>query len=67
MIWVIRKEITTFPQSEEGRKVADEYESRLRSQGCFDGRKEDTVRIIIKAFYSYSIKDGDSDDKTGSD
>lgn len=62
MIWVTRKEITTFPQSEGGRKAADEYESRLQLQGCFDGRKEDTVRITITALYSFSVKDGDSNE-----
>ncbi len=66
-MWITRKEVTVIPQTSEGQKVADEYESRLRSQGCFDGRKEDTVRITITALYSFSVKDGEADDETGSD
>lgn len=54
-----RLETTFFPNTPEGKKVADEFEKRLKEQWCFRGRKEDTQHIIIKAEYTVAVKDGD--------
>ena len=48
---------TIYPQNIQGLKMADEMEKKLRDQGCFRSRKEDTQGIIIDAEYFYSVKD----------
>ena len=54
-----RLEKTAIPQTPEGVKFANEYEERLKNQGVFGGRKEDTVNIIIDAEYTLVIRDGE--------
>lgn len=59
---IIRHEKTLIPQSIEGIKFAADYENRLKSQGAFAGREEDTQYIIILAVYYLCIKeDSDAD------
>ena len=59
---IIRHEKTLIPQSIEGIRFAADYENRLKSQGAFAGRKEDTQYIIILAVYHLCIKeDSDAD------
>lgn len=53
---IIRHEKTLIPQSIEGIRFAEEYENRLKSQGAFAGREEDTQYIIILAVYRLCIK-----------
>ncbi len=58
---ITRLETTFYPQTVEGRKVADEYEAELKKHDWFRGRKEDTRNIIIKAEYSVMVKDGEAE------
>ena len=57
-----RLEKTAIPQTPEGVRFANEYEERLKNQGVFGGREEDTVNIYLKAEYTLVIKDGDTDE-----
>ena len=59
---IIRTETTMIQNTLEGKKLADEYETKLREQCAFTGRCEDTSYISIDATYHFSIKDGDSDE-----
>ena len=62
---ITRFEKTIIPQTLEGQKFADEYEKRLTEQGAFRGRAEDTLSIVIKAQYYFTIsgevEDGNDD------
>lgn len=53
---VYRKEITSIEHTTEGKAFADEYEKRLREQGAFRDRKEDTTLITITADFTFEIK-----------
>ena len=44
---ITRFERTVIPQTLEGQKFANEYEKRLKEQGNFRGRTEDTYYITI--------------------
>lgn len=59
---IIRTETTMIPNTFEGKKLADEYEQKLREQCAFNGRMEDTRYIIIDATYHFSIEDGEQDE-----
>lgn len=59
---IIRTETTMIPNTLDGKKLADEFEQKLREQCSFSGRAEDTRYIIIDATYHFSIEDGDPDD-----
>lgn len=61
---IIRTETTMIPNTFEGKKLADEYEAKLRELCAFTGRREDTKYIIIDATYHFSIEDGDTDDES---
>ena len=64
---IYRIETTIIPQTIEGRKFADEYEERLRNQGAFYARNEDTETIDITARYQFNLKEeSDSDGSQGS-
>lgn len=58
---IIRTETTMIPNTFEGKKLADEYEAKLREQCAFTGRAEDTRYIIIDAMYHFSIEDGEQE------
>jgi len=53
---IVRKEQTIIPQTAEGIKFANEYETRLKSQGAFRGRDEDTQSITISAVYYFEMQ-----------
>ena len=53
---IIRHEKTLIPQSIEGIKFAAEYETRLKSQGAFEGREEDTQYIIILNIFYFLLE-----------
>lgn len=57
---IIRQETSLIPNTLEGQALADEYEQKLRAQGCFRKRFEDTTYITIKAEYTLAVKDGES-------
>ena len=59
---IYRIETTIIPQTIEGRKFAAEYEERLRNQGAFYARNEDTETIDITARYQFNLKE-ESDPK----
>ena len=52
---ITRFEKTIIPQTMEGQSFANDYEKRLREQGCFRGRSEDTQSIVIKAEYHFTF------------
>ena len=52
---IVRKEQTIIPQTAEGIAFAKEYEERLKSQGAFGGRDEDTQSITISAVYFFEV------------
>ena len=56
---IMELSIRTIPQTPFGRKFADEFEQRLRSQGCFKDRKDSTTSIQIWAEYYFDIKEED--------
>ena len=56
-----RTEITAIPQTEEGRKFANEYADRLRKQNVLDCMTETTTAIKIQATYHFTIKRGESE------
>ena len=58
---IIRTETTMIPNTLDGKKLADEYEAKLREQCAFSGRREDTRYIIVDATYHFSIKDGEAE------
>jgi len=47
---------TIIEQSVEGKKLADELEEKLRSQGAFRGRREDTENIVLAAEYHMNVQ-----------
>ena len=51
--------IRTIPQTPYGRRFADEFEKKLRDQGCFRERKESTNSIQITSEYFFHIKEED--------
>lgn len=57
---ITRFEKTIIPQTLDGRKFANEYEKRLREQGVFRGRTEDTQSIVITAQYYLTFEEGDN-------
>ena len=56
---IVKQETTIIPQSFEGIKFAEEYEERLKKQGAFRGRNEDTQVIIIKSEYVFGLVEGE--------
>lgn len=56
---ITKFENTIIPQTLDGRKFANEYEKRLREQGVFSGRTEDTQSIVIKVQYYLMFEEGD--------
>lgn len=48
---------TLYPQIPQGIKMANEMEAKLKEQGCFVGRAEDTQSIIINSFYRFVVED----------
>lgn len=56
---ITRLETTFFPNTPDGKKVADDFEAELKKRNWFRGRKEDTRNIIIKAEYTVVVKDGE--------
>ena len=50
-------EETFFPMTPLGIKYAEEYEKRLKDQGAFISKREDTAHVIIKAVYRFDIKE----------
>lgn len=58
---ITRFEKTIIPQTLEGNKFANEYEKRLTEQGAFRGRAEDTLSIVIKSQYYFTISEEDNE------
>ena len=58
---IYRIETTIIPQTIEGRKFAAEYEERLRNQGAFYARNDDTETIDITARYQFNLKEESED------
>ena len=56
---ITRIEKTIIPQTIPGLDFADEYEKRLREQGAFCGRLEDTQAIVIEAKYYFELQEAD--------
>lgn len=54
---ITRTETTMVPRCLFGKKFADEYEERLKSQGAFRDRKEDVHGIAIYAEYVFDLKE----------
>lgn len=52
---ITRWEKTAIPQTIEGISFANDYEKRLKEQGAFRGRAEDTQFIIINAEYHFTF------------
>lgn len=52
---IIRREETLIPQKPEGKRLADEYENRLRGQGVLRARIEDSQWIKLLAEYHFEI------------
>ena len=52
-----RTEINTLPQTEAGRKLANEYADSLHKQGVLDFVKETTTSIKVQATYHFNISD----------
>ena len=46
-----------IPQTGQGRDFANEFEKKLRDQGCFKGRKDSTTSIQISYEYYFDIKE----------
>ena len=64
---IYRIETTIIPQTISGRKFAAEYEERLRNQGAFYARNEDTTTINITARYQFNlIEESDPEGSQGS-
>ena len=54
---IYQYEKTAYPNTIKGRLIADEMEQKLRNQGCFLKRSEDTQVIVIESEYHFSIKE----------
>lgn len=50
-------EETFYPMTPLGIKYAEEYEKRLKDQGAFISRREDTAHVIIKAVYRFDVEE----------
>ena len=48
---------TIIPQTIQGIEFANQYEERLKAQGFFNGRAEDTQSIVINAVYRFVISE----------
>jgi len=51
-----RYENTIYPNTEQGKQMADEYESKLRDQGIFQWRIADDSEIIIRSYYKFNVE-----------
>lgn len=56
---IMERTETFIEQSIEGRKIADELEEKLRLQGAFRGRKEDSNSIILTAEYYMTVSESE--------
>lgn len=54
---IYRYEMTDYPNTKQGRMLADEYEKKLKEQGVFSSRRENTTGITISAAYQFNITD----------
>ena len=54
---IYQYEKTIYPRVPQGIEMANEMERKLREQGCFLKRREDTQAIVIEAEYHFSIID----------
>lgn len=59
---VTKFETTIFPQTQQGRRIANGLISRLMAQGALGEISEDTQTITIKAHFTFSISDEDEGD-----
>lgn len=53
---VTRFETTIYPNTEQGEKLADEYQKEWEEQGIFVRRKEDTQTIALT--FGYQFEEG---------
>ena len=63
MLKVIKCEQTLIPKTAEGRKFADEYEEKLKSQGAFKSRISHPTFIQLDAEYTYNVTEGDAENE----
>ena len=54
---ITRYEKTTYPYNQQGKKMADYMENKLKQQGCFLRRSECTEFITIEGNYRFVIED----------
>ena len=61
---IYQYEKTIYPRISQGIEMANEMERKLREQGCFLKRREDTQSIVIEAEYHFSIIDEQQGENT---
>lgn len=54
---ITKFERTIFPQTAQGKRMADEFIEKLKNQGAFDEMHEDTQCVDVKARYVFCVKD----------
>ena len=54
---VTRFETTIYPNTEQGEKLANEYQKKMEDQNIFVRRKEDTQTIALTLGYQFEVTD----------
>jgi len=56
---VTRFETTIYPNTEQGEKLADEYQKKMEKQDILVRRKEDAQIIALTLGYQFEIADAE--------
>ena len=56
---VTRFETTIYPNTEQGEKLADEYQKKMEKQDILVRRKEDAEAISLTMGYRFEIEDAE--------
>ena len=58
---VTRFETTIYPNTEQGKKLADEYQKKMEEQSIIVRRKSDTQSIALTLGYQFEVADKDDE------
>ena len=61
---VTRFETTIYPNTEQGEKLADEYQMKMEDQNIFVRRKSDTQSIALTLGYQFEVADEEAEHET---
>ena len=59
---ITRFETTIYPNTEQGKKLADEYQKKMEEQSIFGRREKDSQTITLTLGYQFEIADAEVED-----